>query len=148
MSDAPPDLDNAGNTGSQTVGKNGYAKVSVPWSISISYTLRYSQSSNFDYDKMEYDMQFTHNLSLSGSISLGAGWKISTSTSYDFDAKKFSYSSFNVSRSLHCWSMSGSFVPFGVYKSYTFKIGVNSSMLADLKHEKQSQYGSSNVTWW
>ena len=152
-SDNPPNssdnsTNNTGNTDSQTVDADGYAKVSIPWSISISYTLRYAQSSNFNYDKMEYDMKFTHNLNLSGSIGLGAGWKISTSTSYDFEAKKFSYSSFNVSRSLHCWSMSGSFVPFGIYKSYNFKIGVNASMLADLKYEKQSEYGRSNVNWW
>lgn len=127
---------------------DGYAKVSVPWSISLSYTIRYGQGSTFDYDKMEYDMKFTHNLNLSGSIGLGAGWKVSTSTSYDFEAKKFSYSSFNVTRSLHCWSMSGSFVPFGVYKSYNFRIGVNASMLSDLKYEKQSEYGRSTITWW
>jgi len=128
--------------------KNGYQKVTIPWSLSISYSVRYSNTSVFDKTKMEYEMDFTHNLSLSGNIDLTPNWKISSSTSYDFKAKQFTYTNINVTRNLHCWSMTGSFVPFGVYKSYNFKIGVNASMLQDLKYDKQSSYGTNNITWY
>ena len=130
---------------------DGYEKVKIPWSISVSYSIRYSENkslSSFDYDKMEYKFELTHNLNFSGSISLTNNWRISSSTSYDFKAKQFTYTSVNVSRSLHCWSMSGSFVPFGPYKSYSFHIGVNSSMLSDLKYDKRSQYGGSPIIWY
>jgi hypothetical protein len=97
---------------------------------------------------MEYEMDFTHNLSLSGNLSLTNNWKISANSSYDFLNKSFTYTSISVNRNLHCWSMSASIVPFGVYKSYSFHIGVNSSMLSDLKYDKQSEYGSTKINWY
>lgn len=121
----------------------------IKWSLSVSYSLRYGSGSTFDYDKMYYKMEFTHNLSLNGSLNFGSGWKVSATTSYDFKAKQFTYTNFNVTRDLHCWTMSASFVPFGPYKSYTFHIGVNASMLADLKYDKSSAESTNKkVTWW
>lgn len=132
-----------------TKTENGYMKTEIPWSLSVNYTVRYGESNEFDYDKMYYKMVWTHNLSFSGSLSLGKGWKVSATTSYDFKAKQFTYTNFNVSRDLHCWSMSASFVPFGPYKSYTFHIGVNASMLADLKYDKSSTESTNRrVDWW
>ncbi len=121
----------------------------IQWSLSFSYTLRYGNSSTFDYEKMYYKMEFTQNLSLSGSLNFGSGWKASATTSFDFVAKKFTYTNINITRDLHCWSMSASFVPFGPYKSYNFHIGVNASMLADLKYDKSSAESTNKtVNWW
>lgn len=128
--------------------EDGYQKLSVPWSISINYSIRYAQTNVFDKSKMEYEMAFTHNLSLSGNISLTQNWKFSSTTSYDFKAKQFAYTNINVTRNLHCWTLTASAVPFGVYKSYNVKIGVNASMLQDLKWDKKSSYGSNNINWY
>jgi lipopolysaccharide assembly outer membrane protein LptD (OstA) len=127
---------------------DGYQKVAIPWSLSINYSVQYGNTSVIDTLRREYRMAFTHNLSLSGNISLTTNWKISASTSYDFTAKQFTYTNVNVIRNLHCWTMTGSMVPFGPYKSYTFRIGVNASMLQDLKYTKQSGYGTNNITWY
>lgn len=127
----------------------GYSKVEIPWSLSINYSVRYGAGSQFDYDKMYYKMVFTHNLSLSGTLGLGRGWKVSATTSYDFKNKCFSYTNFNVTRDLHCWNMTASFVPIGPYKSYTFHIGVNASMLSQMKYDKSSQNSTNKrVDWW
>lgn len=127
----------------------GYIKTEIPWSLSVSYTINLRPGNEFDYEKMWYKLKLTHNLSLNGSIGLGHGWKVSAGTSYDFQAKKFSTANFNVSRDLHCWNMTASFVPFGPYKSYTFHIGVNASMLADLKYDKSSADSRERrVNWW
>jgi lipopolysaccharide assembly outer membrane protein LptD (OstA) len=139
--------DAAHGTKKTGINEDGYQKFSIPWNISASYSIRYGNST-FNYDKMEFDMTFTHNLSFNGSIDLTTNWKINASTSYDFKVKEFTYTNMSVTRSLHCWNMSASIVPFGVYKSYNFRIGVNSSMLADLKYEKQSNYGANNITWY
>lgn len=132
------------------VGKDalGYVKNTIPWSISINYSASYVNSSTFNKVKMEYDMEFRHNLSLNGSLDLTKNWRFTANSSYDFEFKKFTYTSINITRSLHCWSMSGSLVPFGAYKSYSFHIGVNASMLADLKYDKQSEYGQNVITWY
>jgi hypothetical protein len=132
------------------VTDDGYLFAEIPWSLSVSYSLRYgANSSEWDEKRNYYKMEFRHNLSFSASIGLGKGWKASTSLSYDVNAKKLAYSSINVSRDLHCWSMSASFVPFGPYKSYTFHIGVNASMLKDLKYDKSSAEATNRrVNWW
>lgn len=131
------------------VTDDGYLFAKIPWSLSVSYSLRYGAGNQWDEKRNYYRMEFRHNLSFSASIGLGSGWKASTSLSYDVNAKKLSYTSINVSRDLHCWSMSASFVPFGPYKSYTFHIGVNASMLADLKYDTSSADATSKrIEWW
>lgn len=146
MNNAKPTRDNNKKT---EADHDGYERLELPWSLSLSYSIRYAPGGTFDYDKMYYKLALTHNLSISGSLSLGKGWKISATTSYDFKAHQFSYTNFNVSRDLHCWNMSASFVPFGPYASYTFHIGVNASMLSDLKYDKSSVDNTNKtVNWW
>jgi len=128
--------------------KEGYQKVTIPWSFSINYSIQYANTSTFNKSKMEYDMAFTHNLSFNGNISLTNNWRISANSTYDFTSKQFTYTNITVNRSLHCWNMSASIVPFGPFKTYNFHIGVNASMLQDLKYDKQSGYGNTPITWY
>lgn len=128
--------------------KEGYQKIKIPWSFSINYSIQYANTSTFNKSKMEYDMAFTHNLSFNGNISLTNNWKITANSTYDFTSKQFTYTNISVNRSLHCWNMSASIVPFGPFKSYNFHIGVNASMLQDLKYDKQTGYGSTPITWY
>ena len=126
---------------------DGYVRTEFPWSISVYYSLAYTSGSEFDYEKMYYKMIFTHSLSLSGSLGLGKGWKVSANMCYDFDYKEVTSCNFNISRDLHCWSMSASINPIGPFRSYNFHIGVNASILADLKYDK---YGTNDtrISWW
>ena len=128
---------------------DGYVKTEFPWSLSFNYNLAYAPSSEFDYEKMYYKMKFTHSLSLNGSIGLGKGWKVSANMTYNFDYMKVTSCTFNISRDLHCWNMTASINPIGPFKSYTFHIGVNASILSDLKYDKSSNSSTnSSVTWW
>ena len=137
------------NGHSKSEVEDGYVKTEFPWSISINYSLAYASGSTFDYEKMYYKMQFTNNLSLSGNIGLGKGWKVSASMSYDFTNMALTSCTFNVSRDLHCWNMSASINPIGPFKSYTFHIGVNASILSDLKYDKNSnQSTNARTVWW
>lgn len=127
----------------------GYTKIDIPWSLSISYSIRYGKGPEFDFEKMKYKMIFTHNLSFNGSLGLGKGWKVSASASYDFKNHCISQANFNITRDLHCWTMTASFVPIGPFKSYNFHIGVNASMLSQLKYDKSSQNSTNKrVDWW
>jgi len=122
-----------------------YKPYKIPWSLSVNYTIRYARDT-FNKEKMEYDMKLSHNLSFNGSISLTDQWKVTCSTSYDFNTKRLATVNCSVSRDLHCWTMSASFIPVGDYKSYNFTIRVKSSMLQDLKYEQQ-QNPRDNVVW-
>ena len=131
----------------QKTMKGDYQKVTIPWNISVSYSVRYGNASTFNTEKMEYDREFFHSLNFSGNISPTPNLRISVNPTFNFETKSFTYVSFNVSRSLHCWSMSANFVPIGPYKSYNIHIRVNSSMLSDLKYDKQS-YPANNIVWY
>lgn len=128
---------------------DGYVRTEIPWSLSINYSLSYAPGSTFNYEKMYYDMKFSHSLILNGNIGLGRGWKVSANMTYNFDYKKVTACTFNISRDLHCWNMTASINPIGMFKSYTFHIGVNASMLKDLKYDKNSNSSTnSRVSWW
>ena len=128
---------------------DGYVKTEFPWSLSLNYSLSYAPGSEFDYEKMYYKMRFSHYLSLNGNIGLGKGWKVSASMTYNFDTNKVTSCIFNISRDLHCWNMTASINPIGPFKSYTFHIGVNASILSDLKYDKNSnQSTNGRVEWW
>ena len=128
---------------------DGYLFAKIPWSLSATYTLSYRAGNEWNEKRNYYKMEFNHYLELSASIGFGSGWKASTSMSYNVNAKKMSYTAINVSRDLHCWSMSASFVPFGPFKTYSFHIGVNASMLSDLKYDKSSSdVTSKTIDWW
>ncbi|MDP4278568.1 MAG: putative LPS assembly protein LptD, partial [Bacteroidota bacterium] len=122
-----------------------YQPFKMPWSINFSYSLRYGRYT-FNKEKLDYNYKLTQNLSLSGNISLYDKWKFTASTSYNFEYKQFATMNCTVSRDLHCWEMSASFIPIGPYKSYNFSIRVKSSLLQDLKYE-QHQNPRDNYIW-
>lgn len=124
----------------------GYMKWEVPWSLTFNYSVNYSYG-KFNKRKMEYDPKITQNLSFSGNIQPTKNWNFGFSASYNFDTKKIAYMNCNISRDLHCFTMTASFVPVGPYKSYNFHIAVKSSLLQDLKYDKRSSY-SNGVTWY
>lgn len=125
-----------------------YAKFEPEWNMSFTYTLTVGPDlTQFVPERNDYKLMLTHNFSMSGNLKLTPNWNFSFNPTYDATAKKFTYLGINVSRSLHCWTMTGSIVPIGFYKSYSFRIGVNASMLQDLKYEKQSEPRANNINW-
>ena len=122
-----------------------YKEYSIPWSLSMSYTLRYARST-FNKERLEYDHKLTHNLSFNGTLSLTEKWHFTASSSYNFDVHKLTTMSCSVSRDLHCWTMSANFIPIGMYKSYNFCIRVKAGVLQDLKYE-QHQNPRDNAIW-
>ena len=103
---------------------------------------------DFDMDKLEYKGKFIHNLSFSGNIQPTKNWTFGFNATYNFDEKKIPYMSCNISRNLHCWSLTGSFIPIGPYKSYFVTLRVNSSMLQDLKYEQRNRASSYDPQWY
>lgn len=134
------------NNGDGDFDSDGYMKWDFPWSFTFNYSLNYGYG-EFDYNKMEYKGRWTQNLSLSGNVRPTKNWNLSMSASYNFDLKKIAYMNCSISREMHCFTMSASFVPVGPYKSYSFHIAVKSSILSDVKYDKHSSSGN-GVTWY
>ncbi len=125
---------------------DGYAKWDCPWSLTLNYSLSYGYGS-FNYKKLEYNGKWTQNLSFNATLRPTKNWSISASGSYNFDSHKIAYMNCTISRQMHCFEMSASFVPVGPYKSYNFHIAVKSSILQDVKYDKHSSM-SNGVTWY
>lgn len=145
-----PEGENAeeGKSGGRLLGKkkdtgefdaDGYMIMNVPWSLSFSYSMRLGYG-KFNPMKKEYDYDLTHSLSFNGNIQPTKNWRFNFNATYDFDAKKISYMTCNITRDLHCFQMTASFVPVGPFKSYTFSVAVSSSLLKDLKYDQRSSY--------
>ena len=125
---------------------DGYDKWECPWSLTFNYSVSYGYG-EFDYNKLDYKGKFFQNLSVSGSIRPTKNWNFTMSASYNFDTKKIAYMNCSITRDLHCFTMTASFVPVGPYKSYTFHIAVKSSLLKDLKYDKRSS-SSNGIQWY
>lgn len=140
--------DNKKDNKQKTVDDDGYTSYQMPWSLSFDYSMNYGYNySSFDKILKEYDRKLTHNIGMRGNLSLTSKWSFNFGASYDFEFKQLAYSTLGVQRNLHCWGMSANIVPFGPYKSYNFLLNVNSSLLSDLKYDKQSDY-TTPINWY
>ncbi|MDY9919020.1 MAG: putative LPS assembly protein LptD [Proteiniphilum sp.] len=126
---------------------DGYLKNSVNWNLSFNYSMRYGYG-EFNKERMEYKGKLTHSFGLSGSIQPTKNWNFTFNTDYNFEVNRFTSINCTLTRNLHCWSMSASFIPIGPYKSYNFTIRANSSLLQDLKWDERSSPYDRGVSWY
>ncbi|MDO5665011.1 MAG: putative LPS assembly protein LptD [Bacteroidia bacterium] len=126
---------------------DGYLKNKVNWNLNINYTPTFGIG-EFDKQKMEFKYRITHHLGISGAIQPTKNWNFTFNTDYNFEQKKFTNINCSLTRNLHCWSMSASFIPIGPYKSYNFVIRANASMLQDLKWEERSTPYDRGMGWY
>ena len=127
----------------------GYAALKIPWSLTINYSFGFVEKmtkENYNPKMSAYNLKYTHSLTFSGSIQPTEKWRMNFSGSVDLEHWKITQTSFSIYRDLHCWSLSASVSPFGMYKSFMVTIGANASMLRDLKYEKRSGR-SANINW-
>ena len=129
---------------------DGYLAFKMPWSLSLSYSYSIREDKNkekFNRKTMRYPYALTHSLNASGNVKLGSRWNVNYSSGYDFTQKKMSMTTVNISRDLHCFTMSCGLV-FGPFTSYNFSIRALSTMLTDaLKWDQRRNTGSA-VTWY
>ena len=109
--------------------------------------MRENTAAQINVKRMRYPWKLSHSLNMSGNMKLTNKWNISFSSGWDFTYHDFTTTTMNISRDLHCFSMSCSVV-LKPYTSYDFSIRANSSMLSDLlKVKKRSSYNS-YVNWY
>lgn len=122
---------------------NQYINWNNAWSLSINYSLRYSNNPTYlDYERQ--DLRTTvQTLGVSGDVSITPKWKINFRTGWDFETKKFTYTTIDFYRDLHCWEMRFSWIPTGNRKSWTFGINIKASILKDLKYDRKKDFRDS-----
>lgn len=129
---------------------DGYQVFKMPWSINLStgFNITEDNSKPINRKNMRYPYKISLNsLNINGNIKISNKWAVNFNSGYDFNAKKIVQTSFNITRDLHCFSMSASLSPFGTWKYYSFVIRANASILQDLKYDKKSQT-QTNIKWY
>ncbi|MFI3248349.1 MAG: putative LPS assembly protein LptD [Rikenellaceae bacterium] len=117
-----------------------YYDFSLPWNVGFNYVVSYGVTYT-NNGTSGYKPNVTQSVSFNGSFTLTDKLGMTFTGGYDLKEMELTTSSVSISRDLHCWQMSFSWVPFGYYKSWSFNIGVKSSALSDLKYDKsQSMY--------
>ena len=104
----------------------------IPWNFRLAYSASYVNTAR----QSEFS---SHSLMFSGDIEIAPRWKVGGSSGYDFKNQGFTLTQLRFQRDLKSFSMRFNWTPFGQYKRWYFFIGIDSSILKDLKWENRSQ---------
>ena len=117
-----------------------YYDFSLPWNVGFNYAVNYSIS-YVNNGTTGYRKNITQTLGFNGSLNLTPKTGVTFQGGYDIKTRKLTTSAISITRDLHCWQMSFSWIPFGFHRSWSFNIGVKAASLQDLKYDKsQSMY--------
>jgi hypothetical protein len=118
-----------------------YEPFHAPWSVSFNYSYQYSKRYSYAGEKLFTNHNHTQTLGFNGRISPTKNWDVTISSGFDFKTMGLTMTQISIARQLHCFDFSFNWTPLGRYQSWSFRIGIRSSMLSDvLKYDKQSSY--------
>ncbi|RYU79747.1 putative LPS assembly protein LptD [Hymenobacter persicinus] len=118
-----------------------YVDFELPWDLSSNFTASYTDPGPLPARPGRLrPSPITAGLSLSGSVKLTPNLRFGYSTGYDFKNQTVSYTSLNVFRDLHCWQINGQWFPFGTTRGYFVTIAAKSSLLQDLKLNRNRSF--------
>ena len=118
-----------------------YTNPNVPWSVNFSYNFSVSKSYQYTNNQLIVNNRYTQTLNMNGNIKVTPKMSINATSGFDLMAGKITTSQVSASYDLHCFNISVSWVPFGKWQSWSFRIAANASALADLlRYRKSTSY--------
>mgnify|MGYP002677774883 FL=1 len=115
-----------------------YTNPNVPWSLNFNYNFSMSRSYSYANNQLSKKDNYTQTLGVQGNIQLTPKMSVQAQSGWDFTAMKMTTTQFSFRYDLHCFNISVSWVPSGMYQSYSFLISANAAALADLLRFKKS----------
>lgn len=115
-----------------------YTNPNVPWSLNFNYSFSMSRSYSYVNNQLSKKDNYTQTLGVQGNIQLTPKMSVQAQSGWDFTAMKMTTTQFSFRYDLHCFNISVSWVPSGMYQSYSFLISANAAALADLLRFKKS----------
>ena len=112
-----------------------YIDFDIPWEATVSYTATYT-TTQYQLRPLLYNqlpLLSGNSATASGSVKLTPNLRLQTTLSFDLVNKTLPYPQVSFYRDLHCWQMSGTWTPVGPYRGYFFTLAAKSSLLQDLK---------------
>lgn len=115
-----------------------YTNPNVPWSLNFNYSFSMNRSYSYANNQLSKKDNYTQTLGVQGNIQLTPKMSVQAQSGWDFTAMKMTTTQFSFRYDLHCFNISVSWVPSGMYQSYSFLISANAAALADLLRFKKS----------
>ncbi|KAJ8604034.1 hypothetical protein MRB53_041960 [Persea americana] len=112
-----------------------YIDFDIPWEATVSYTAAYTTSTAQLRPTLynQAPLLSGSSVTASGSVKLTKELRLQSTLSYDFVNQTLPYPQVSFYRDLHCWQISGTWTPVGPYRGYYFTLSAKSSLLQDLK---------------
>jgi len=107
-----------------------YADFNIPWSVNLSYSLTYSKSFILNRG---FVSNFSQNANFGGTLNITPKWQTAVNGYYNITLGQLNQISISISREMHCWQMSISVSPVGIYRSFSINISPKSPLLRDLR---------------
>jgi hypothetical protein len=118
-----------------------FADFNIPWSVNLSFALSYLKT--FDVRKQDFVGTLTQNLNFGGTLNITPKWQMGVQGYLNLSEGKVEPLSMSISRDLHCWQMSVSITPLGLYRYYSINISPKSPILRDLKVNRTRYFNTS-----
>ncbi len=115
-----------------------YLDPSNPWSLNFNYNYSLSRSYKNVAGKLTTMDNFTQTLGISGQLRLGPSLNLNLNTNIDLMKMAISTTQLSATYDLHCFLISVSWVPSGMWQSWSFRISAKASALADLLKFKKT----------
>jgi hypothetical protein len=117
----------------------------IPWTLNFGYS--------FDARRVRSPMEMeegffirdsiaiVQSIQMSGSFDFFNKVKLNFNSGYDFLRKELTPTTLLISVDLNCWELNVRYVPFGIRQSYNISLNIKSTMLKDLKLERNRNLG-------
>lgn len=117
----------------------------VPWNLNFGYSFdarrvreRQELAEGFG---IRDSIAIVQSIQMNGSFDFFKRVKVNFNTGYDFLRKEITPTTILISVDLNCWELNARVVPFGIRQSYNISLNIKSTMLQDLKLERNRNLG-------
>ena len=124
-----------------------YVDFEIPWELNLTYAAGYTTNvipltDAYLETNPRPPILALNTVGVTGSVKLTPNLRLSYNLGYDITHQNITYPNVTFFRDLHCWQINGTWIPFGVTKGYSFTIAAKSSLLQDLKlnRNRYAQY--------
>jgi hypothetical protein len=108
-----------------------YTDFSIPWSVNLSYALRFSKL--YQPSRGGFVTDLSQDVNGGGTLGLTKKWQVAINGSYNITRKELGVLSVSLAREMHCWGLSVNMSPVGRYRFFSINISPKSSLLRDFK---------------
>ncbi len=115
-----------------------YLDPSAPWSLNLNYNYSYNKSYQYASNELKTINNHMQTLGISGQLRLSRDLNVNMNTGVDLMKLKLTTTQFSATYDLHCFLISFSWIPGGMWESWNFRISAKASALADLLQFKKS----------